>query len=519
MKETDQSDAAEAAGARRPLRRLLDRVSGSALDWAYSRASRLAPVRRRIEREYDALLAPVENGLRPYTREYETFRTLPRHGIERRAILDAIGALAARERGRWSAGYVSGAVYHGDEAHVEFLNQAYALASQTNPLHSDVWPSLSKFEAEIVSMTAAMLGGAPLDVTPAAGRVVGTVTSGGTESIVLAMKAYRDRARKDRSAGRVSVVVPGSAHAAFDKAAELLGMDVVRVPVGADYRADVRAMRQAISSHTVLLVGSAPSFPHGTIDPIGELSALAIEKGLGLHVDACLGAFVLPWARRLGYAIPDFDFGLPGVTSISADTHKYGYAAKGTSVILYRGEELRRFQYFVTSDWPGGLYFSPTLAGSRSGGLSAACWASLLSVGESGYLEATQSILETARVIRSGIEAIPELYVLGDPLWVIAFASRSLDIYRVLDALGERGWSLNGLQRPPSVHLCITLPHTRPGVAERFLWDLRGSVESVRASPPKPGGMAPIYGMSGSFPVRGAVRELLRRYVDRLYEP
>jgi glutamate/tyrosine decarboxylase-like PLP-dependent enzyme len=333
------------------------------------------------------------------------------------------------------------------------------------------------------------------------------------------MKAYRDRARAGHRRGRLQIVAPASAHAAFDKAAQLLELELVRVPVGPDYRADVSSTRRALGPRTLVVVGSAPSFPHGVIDPISDLGKLCEEHRLGLHVDACLGGFVLPWAQRLGYPVPDFDFRVSGVTSISADTHKYGFAAKGTSVVLYRGAELSRHQYFVSTDWSGGLYFSPTLAGSRPGGLSAACWAAMVSIGESGYLAATRSILETAASIRRGIESIPDLYVLGDPLWVIAFASRSLDIYRVLDEMARRGFSLNGLQHPPSVHICVTLRHTQPGVAEHFLRELAEAVEVVRNTPASKQGMAPIYGMAGSFPARGAVAELLRRYVERLYRP
>ncbi|HYY79456.1 MAG TPA: aspartate aminotransferase family protein, partial [Actinomycetes bacterium] len=232
-----------------------------------------------------------------------------------------------------------------------------------------------------------------------------------------------------------------------------------------------------------------------------------------------LGGFVLPWARRLGRDVPPFDFAVPGVTSMSCDTHKFGYAAKGTSVVLYRGAELRRFQYFTASDWPGGLYLSPTLAGSRPGALSAACWAAMVATGEDGYLEATRRILETGRLIRRGIEAIPRLRVLGDPLWVIAFAADGLDVYRVLERMTGRGWSLNGLHRPPAVHLCVTLRHTQPGVAERFLADLRASVGEVLARPAEREGIAPVYGLAATIPFRGMVRELLQRYIDLLYRP
>jgi glutamate/tyrosine decarboxylase-like PLP-dependent enzyme len=329
------------------------------------------------------------------------------------------------------------------------------------------------------------------------------------------MKTYRDRANKRHP----EMVVPVTAHAAFDKAAQYFNIRLVRIPVDETFRADVRAVKRAINRNTIVVVGSAPSFPHGTIDPIEEMSEVARSRGVGFHTDACLGGFVLPWAERLGYPVPPFDFRLPGVTSMSADTHKYGYAAKGTSVVLYRGKELRRHQYFTASDWPGGLYFSPTFAGSRPGALSAVCWAALVSTGESGYLEATRAIMETAKKIRAGIEQIEGLRVLGDPLWVIAFASDDFDIYRVLGFLAERGWSLNGLHKPASVHICVTLRHTQEGVAERFLADLRAGVEHVRGTPPEKGGLAPVYGMAATIPFRGAVSDLLRRYCDLLYEP
>jgi sphinganine-1-phosphate aldolase len=350
---------------------------------------------------------------------------------------------------------------------------------------------------------------------------VGTVTSGGTESILLAMKAYGDQARASarRRARRPEVVAPSTAHVAFDKAAQCFGIKLVRVPVGADYRADVAAMRRAVNRSTVALVGSAPSFPHGVVDPIEELAGVAAERGIGFHTDACLGGFVLPWARRLGYDVPRFDFQVPGVTSMSADTHKFGYAAKGTSVVLYRGTELRSHQYFTATEWPGGLYFSPTLAGSRPGGLSAACWAAMVATGEDGYLEATRRVLAAGAAIRDGIAAIPRLRVLGDPLWVIAFASDGPDIYRVHEHMTRRGWSLNALQRPPAVHLCMTLRHTEPGVAERFLADLRASVAGAQAEPAGGPGAVPVYGLAATIPFRGMVRDLLKRYIDLLYRP
>ena len=315
------------------------------------------------------------------------------------------------------------------------------------------------------------------------------------------------------------MITPSTAHAAFDKAADYFRITKVTVPVGHDGRADVAATEAAITPNTAVIVGSAPCFPNGLVDPISELSELARARDIGFHTDACLGGFVLPWAERLGYDVPPFDFRVPGVTSMSADTHKYGYAAKGTSVVLYRDKDLRHQQYYRTAKWAGGLYFSPTFAGSRPGALSAACWAAMLSLGEEGYLDATRRILEAAHRVKEGLAKIDGVDIIGDPLWNVAFTTEGLDVYRVLDVMGHHGWSLNGLQDPPSVHLCVTLRHAQPGVVDRFLADLAQAVETVRADPQAGGSMAPIYGMATMAEMQGTVEELLEGYVDLLFEP
>ena len=470
-------------------------------------------VRKAIEKELASMMADLEKSIKPYKDSVQAFARLPETGMEKAAVTALMEDLHAKETAKWQDGFVSGAVYHGDSEHIEFLNRIYGMNSQSNPLHSDIWPSAAKFEAEIVSMTGAMLGA---DRT--ADDICGVVSSGGTESILLAMKTYRDRARKEKSITRPEMIAPQTAHAAFDKAAQYFNIKMMHVPVGADFRADVRAAKKAVTRNTIVMIGSAPCFPHGVIDPIEELSEIARKKGIGFHTDACLGGFVLPWAEKLGYEIPPVDFRLPGVTSISADTHKYGYAAKGTSVILYRGTDLRRYQYFTITDWPGGLYFSPTFAGSRPGALSAACWAALVATGEKGYLDATRKILETAAVIKRGIQTIPELRILGDPLWVIAFASDDINIYQIMEQMAHRGWSLNGLHKPACVHLCVTLRHARPWVADRFIRDLKTSVAFVKAHPDEKGEMAPVYGMAATIPFRGLVEDMMEKYLDLLYK-
>jgi sphinganine-1-phosphate aldolase len=488
------------------------------LAWLERRLKGFPGLRQRILEEADRRVADMESGLKPYRQGHLALSHLPETGVDRQQILAEMENLQAQEQRRWQEGYASGAVYHGDPQHIDFINRVYALHSQSNPLHADLWPSTVKFEAEIVAMTANMLGGSQASDLKPGGEICGTVTSGGTESILLAMKAYRDWARETRGIHHPEIVAPKTAHAAFEKAAQYFGLKLVPIAVDANFRADVKAARKALTRNTVVIVGSAPSFPHGMIDPIEELSELACQRGIGFHTDACLGGFLLPWASKLGYTVPAFDFSLPGVTSISADTHKYGYAAKGTSVVLYRGRELRRYQYYTANDWPGGLYCSPTFAGSRPGALSAACWASMVSMGENGYLDAARRILETATEIKRGIQGIPELRLLGDPLWVLAFTSDSLDIFQVMEAMSKKHWSLNGLFHPPAVHLCVTLRHTQPGIAARFIEDLRAAVDEVRRSPEAKGDLAPVYGMAAAFPLRGLVGDLLKSYLDLLYK-
>ncbi len=458
------------------------------------------------------LFDQVEKLLKPYKEGFLRFPLLPEKGLEREQILHEMQKLHSIEEATWKEGFASGAVYHGDDEHINFLSKVYTINSQSNPLHPDIWPSTTKFEAEIVSMTANMLHGSTAE------GVCGTVSSGGTESILLAMKTYRDWAEAEKGITEPEIIAPITAHAAFVKASQYFKMKITRTPIGDDFRANVDAIKDAITENTIVLVGSAPPFPHGIVDPMEEISELARERGIGCHTDACLGGFILPWAEKLGYDIPIFDFRLPGVTSISADTHKFGYAAKGTSVVMYRNPELRHYQYFKITDWPGGLYNSPTLAGSRPGALSAACWAAMVSMGEDGYLQAAKRIMETATWIKTEMEKIPELQVLGDPTFVIAFASDSLNIYQLLEHMTQKGWGLNGLHLPPSVHLCVTLRHTLAGVKERFIEDLKEAIGYVKENPQASQGIGPVYGMASTPDLRGMVTEVLNWYLDKQFE-
>jgi glutamate/tyrosine decarboxylase-like PLP-dependent enzyme len=470
------------------------------------------------EAEDLGILAPLDAMMHPYRGEVATQDKLPKSGRPRADVLNELGLLRSMEEARWKDGFASGSVYHGDEEHIEFLIKAYAIHSQANPLHSDLWPSAAKFEAEIIAMTAHMLG-AGQTTAPFGSEegVCGSVTSGGSESILLAMKAYRDWARDKKGITEPELVMPVSAHAAFHKAAQYFCIKPVIVPLDDEYRADLAAVEGAVTKNTMAIIASAVNFPYGTIDPIVEISEIARKHGVGCHVDGCLGGFFLPWAEKLGEPVPVFDFRAPGVTSMSCDTHKYGFAPKGTSVVLYRGKELRRYQYFTTADWPGGLYYSPTFSGSRPGGLSAACWAALVSIGEEGYLKATKQILDSVAIIKRGIEEIPELYLFGRTIGVLAFGSHNLDVYQILDQMTARRWALTGLQRPAGIHVSPTLRTSQPGVAERFVADLKDSVAYVRETPNIEGGFAPIYGLAASVPDRSIVHQMLQQVMDVYY--
>lgn len=458
--------------------------------------------------EMNEMIAEMEKRFKPYSETEGKFPVMPETGVDRSRILDIMRSIIRPENRAWESGHVSGAVYNGKEEHVDFTNEAYSIASQNNPLHPDVWPSSLKFESEIVSMVRGMLNGDS--------SVRGSVTSGGTESILLAVKTYRDYAKATKGITEPEIILPKSAHAAFDKACHYFGIKAVWTDLDENFAADVGDVERNISSNTIAIVGSTPCFPYGVIDPIPGLAKLAADSNVGMHVDACLGGFLLPWAKKLGRPIPDFDFRVPGVTSISVDTHKYGYAPKGTSVVLYRNSELIQHQYYVNGGWSGGIYFSPTMSGSRSGGVIAGTWAALLEQGEKGYMEATRKILETADYIREGIRSIEGIREMGYSPFVIAFTSDDVNIYQVMESMASRSWILNGLHRPAGLHLALTLRHTAEGVADRFLNDLRESMEEVRKNPNLESGMSPVYGMAATFPEE-AVKDFMKSIVEWMY--
>ncbi len=461
----------------------------------------------------------VVDPFKPYKGRFESYHSIPKKGRGKDEIFNELSIMAREENTKWESGQVSGTFYHAGEAHREYLNKVFALFSHVNTLQFDLCPSMFKMESEVISMTAKMLHADAVKQVNPADEVCGTMTSGGSESIIMAMKTYRDWAREEKGIHDPEIIMPHTAHPAFDKAGTYFGIKMVHIPVTEpDYRVEPEAVAACINANTIALVGSAGNYPYGLIDPLDKLSGLALEHGLGFHVDGCLGGFILPWFEKLGRDLPLFDFRLPGVTSMSADTHKYGFALKGTSVVLYRNNNLRRYQYFNTPDWSGGMYASPTAAGSRSGGLTAATWASMLYLGEEGYLREAKAIKDVADAMIAGVKGISELSLIGDPTFVISFSSEEVDIYHVNDFMKTRGWRFNCLQLPPGMHFCVTMPQTFvPGVAQRLTDDLREGVAYAKSKAGTPAETAAIYGIAGSLEGNQAVTEMVYGVFDHLY--
>uniref|UniRef100_A0A8B9LVC0 sphinganine-1-phosphate aldolase n=2 Tax=Astyanax mexicanus TaxID=7994 RepID=A0A8B9LVC0_ASTMX len=438
-------------------------------------------------------------------------KLLPAQGLTQKQVLDSIRQYQTLNEVQWTKGKVSGAVYWGDEKLTELLVKVYGEFAWSNPLHPDIFPGVRKMEAEVVRMACTLFNGGP--------ESCGTVTSGGTESILMACKAYRDMAY-ERGIKHPEIIAPISVHAAFDKAAHYFGMKLIHIPLEKKtMKVDVKAMKRAISKNTAMLVCSAPQFPHGIVDPIVEVGKLAERYNIPFHVDACLGGFLIVFMEKAGFKLEPFDFRVKGVTSISADTHKYGYAPKGSSVVLYSDKKYRHYQFFVAPDWQGGIYASPSMAGSRPGGIIAACWATMMHMGENGYVDATRKVVQTTRTIAAGLRKIEGIFVFGNPeVSVVAIGSDDFDVFRLSNALTSKGWNLNSLQFPSSIHICVTMRHTMPGVAEHFINDVKEGVAVIMKNPKeKTTGMGAIYGMAQTIPDRSLVTEISCGFLDCLY--
>lgn len=435
---------------------------------------------------------------------------LPQAGRPDAEILEQLRDFA-KDDPNYREGRIWSLVYHLDEEHDAFTSKAYSAFSSANGLNPAAFKSLKQMETQIISTLAGLTHGGP--------DTCGVVTAGGTESCLMAVKTYRDMARKKRKVTRPNMILPKTAHVAWFKAADYFGVKVQQLPMTPGYATDISRLKRLINARTVMILGSAPEYPHGTIDPIAQMGAIAQSKGIPLHVDACVGGMILPFMARNGVDLPDWDFRVPGVTSLSIDLHKYGYAAKGASTILYRNLDLLKHQMFVYQDWPGGIFASPAMLGTRPGGAYAAAWAVMQKMGIEGYCRLAQETSDAVEALKAGISQINGLRILGRPQGpLLAYGSTdpALNIYAVADQLEQRGWSVNRVQNPDGIHCMVTAKHLQ--VTNAYLSDLSQAVATVKANPDlcKTGGAA-TYGLMAHVPFRGMVKSKVLDVFAEMY--
>lgn len=403
----------------------------------------------------------------------------------------------------FEGGKVFAYAYHYTEEHTDLLKYAYNLFFSANALNPMAFPSAKKFESEVVSMCADLFHGDQ--------KVFGNITTGGSESLLMAVKTYRDWARKEKpEIKHPEMIVPESAHPALSKAAHYFDVTIIYIPLDKNGLADVNALKKALSPNTILVVGSACEYPRGGVDPIPEMAQIAMEHGCGFHTDSCVGGFMLPFLKKLGYPnIPEFDFNVPGVTSISADLHKYGLTAKMSSVLLFRKEKTWKNQFYANTEWIGGIYTSPTMPGTRSIAMLAAAWAGMMHLGMEGYCEMAKTTMQTAERLRDGVKKIPGLKVFGQPVMTLfSFGSDEFNVYPIADLMAQRGWVMDRLQKPPALH-CIVMPN-QANIVDTFLKDLAECTEIVRKNPQKANeGEAAMYGMLTTFKERDKIPEMV----------
>lgn len=470
-----------------------------------------------VDKEVKKALNGLENDIIRTDNRLLDFPELPRDGLSDLEITQELDKLQEiLPHTAWEDGKVSGAVYHGGENLILLQSEAFQKYCVANQLHPDVFPAVRKMEAEVVAMTLKLFH-APEDTG------CGTTTSGGTESLLLACLSAKMLGLKKHGITKPEMIVPVTAHAGFDKAAYYFGIKIHHVDLDPiTFQVDLKKMEKFINKNTVLLAGSVPNFPHGINDNIEGIGKLAERYHIPLHVDCCLGSFIVAFMEKAGFKnVPIFDFRIPGVTSISCDTHKYGFAPKGSSIIMYRNEEIRKHQYYIDSNWVGGLYGSATLAGSRPGALVVGCWATMISIGEAGYIQSCKDIVTAARRFRNFIDInIPALQVIGNPIFsVVAFTSNKLDVYELSDRLSKRGWHLSALQKPAALHIAVTKLSLNS--IDSLCHDLSEIVDEMMQDPdakPSSEGTSAVYGVAGSIKTSGIADRLIVGFLDALFK-
>lgn len=476
---------------------------------------------------------------------------MPETGLAKQEIFTRLKKFKQKDTD-WKKGKTFSLVFYPGEEVSEILKEAYTLFFYENGLNPSIFRSLKRMESEVISMTAELLH--------APETAVGNMTSGGTESIICAVKAAKKWSKTNKKTVSPNLVLPQTAHPAFYKAADYLDIEIrLAKCIGEDLMPDMAHFESLIDNNTIMILGSAPAYPHGLIDPLQAINDLAEKHQVWMHVDACVGGYILPFLEQLEEPIPKFDFRLPAVNSMSLDIHKYGYGAKGSSAVVYRNSELRKNQYYVYTEWPAGLYASPSVTGTRPGGAIAAAWAIMHYLGKSGYRELAKKTLSTAQKIQKAINQHEGVHVIGNPKSpVFSFAgSKTVDIYRLGDELSELGWNLDRQLLPPSLHLTVSNGNVAyvndfisdlnialtqlskksftnttdkwkqkaAALSAKFLPDpvlrkiINTSIQQVPNQTDNSGKTAPLYGLMGELSGTGTLEDMVLNLLDAMNKP
>lgn len=466
----------------------------------YKKVKKIPMIEKQINIKKDKTILEIKKELNKEIEGNKLYLELPKEGTKEEDILQIFNKLKTLQSYDYQNGRVSGTVYTNNEDLDKFMNKIFLTFYRSNPLHSDIFPAVRKMESEVISMMIKMFNGGQ--------NVCGTFTNGGTESILLACKAYQQWGIS-QGIKKPEILVSSTAHASYKKACYYFRMKYVEVPALPDGLVDLNEFRRKINSNTVMIVGSTPCYNFGTIDQIEELSKIAVENNVGLHVDACLGAFLINFMNL------NLDFQLEGVTSISADLHKFGNSPKGASVIMYHNKELMKYQYFIDENWTGGIYATPTLAGSRDGNIISLTWATLMRTGLNGYQENYEKIIKIKDYFLSRLQEIKELYVFGEPkLSVVAVGSELFDINLLSSKLKDKKWNLNMIQKPKGFHICLTNCHTK-NVIDQLIKDIKDTIQDIDLNH-KGEKSTCIYGTAQEITDEEIVKEVVSEYLYTL---
>ncbi|CAD8089951.1 unnamed protein product [Paramecium sonneborni] len=462
-----------------------------------------------LEKKKVEALKSFSNSLEKQTAN-KTFK-IPENGMGYDKINERLRNWIDRDSKNYNSGKVSGSLYvQNDEKLIEECQEFTKNFIYSNPMHADLWPASRQLEAEVIKITGELFGQDK--------EGIGMLTTGGTESILLAILAYRNWAESEKGITQPNMVIPETAHAAFYRAGEYFKIEIRVAKVNQKtFTVDLKDLKSHINSNTICIVGSIPNFPYGTKDPIEELAAIAKKKKIGFHVDACLGGFIVAFAKEKGMNYGKFDFTLDGVTSLSCDQHKHGLAPKGASTILFKTRQLRQYAFFSTATWSGGAYAVPTTQGSKSGIGAAGAWFTMLAIGRKKYTELSKSIINATIQLAKQINEIPELEVCGQPnINCVCFKSKiNINVYSIHQILTQKGWNINTTQNPPGIHISVT--HQNIPNLKLYVQDIKEAIQEIKANPSKykkGGEMGALYGTTQKIPNSKFAGNALKLYLD-----